>query len=99
MTYAVVSPAMMVGKKTVHQRSKQFCKKSCKKLHHELNNKMELALIVCVSSRSIHHTSNKECAVVWEEIEQLSNRIHDMHIIVNNSEDDWESFIELECKT
>ena len=97
MTYAIVSPIMMVSKKPIKIRSNKI-KSTSKKLQYDLNNKVELALIVCNPEHSIHHASNNECAIIWKEIEHLSNSIYDMNKVVRYLENDWESFIELDCK-
>tara|TARA_Y100000389_G_C17470688_1_gene530388 strand:- start:576 stop:872 length:297 start_codon:yes stop_codon:yes gene_type:complete len=97
MTHTIVSPVMSTGKKSFKIRTNKI-KSTCKKLQHQLNNKVEIALLVCDPNHSIHHSTNKECEIVWKEIERISNTIHDMNKAMYYLDDDWESFIELECK-
>lgn len=75
-------------------------KSNCTKIEKKLDENISLALVTCNSSRSIQHPSNTYCSVLWDEIEELSNTIHDMknEIKCLEDEDDYDCWDPIECK-
>lgn len=89
-----------------HYRIKSL-KNKCKPIEDKLEKNITLALKKCNPSKNIMDPENAQCAVLWDEIEELSNAIHNMRneinclvslktIEDNNDDDDcWDS---IECK-
>ena len=67
-------------------------------LEKELEQKVTVALKKCNPNQSIHHSLNNECAVIWDQIEELSNTVHHIRNEIDCLEDDDECWDTIECK-
>ena len=63
-------------------------KANCKQMEGKLEKNITLALNKCNPNKSIKEPDNAQCAVLWDEIEELSNTIHDMKNEIHCLEDD-----------
>lgn len=74
-------------------------KAKCKHIERKLENNITVALKKCNPQKSIKDPENAHCAVLWDEIEELSNTIHDMRNEINCLEDDdYDCWDPIECR-
>lgn len=74
-------------------------KANCKQMESKLEKNITLALDKCNPSKSIKDPDNAQCAVLWDEIEELSNTIHDMRNEIHCLEDDnYDCWDPIECR-
>lgn len=69
-----------------------------KALENQLEQKISVALKKCNPNHSIHHSLNNECAVIWDQIEELSNSVHRVKNEIDCFEDDDDCWDSIECK-
>lgn len=74
-------------------------KANCKQMERKLEKNISLALNKCNPNKSIKDLDNAQCAVLWDEIEELSNTIHDMRNEINCLEDkNYDCWDPIECR-
>ena len=76
-------------------------KANCKQIEGKLEKNISLYIYIyrCNPNKRIRDPDNAQCAVLWDEIEELSNTIHDMrneiHCLEDKNYDCWDP---IECR-
>ena len=96
--HVVVKASLMSGKNKQQMKS---LKANIQRIEDKLETNVSLALQTCNPKYGIKHTKNTECAVLWCEIEEMSNTLHNLKNKVrclNEDADDDDCWDSIECR-